>query len=217
LLALTSLLIIAALTAACPGPEPNGNNNNTVTTQSAPGAPTPCPTQGVGPDVPPADGSDDRPIIITGGSVDVDFNEGLFVPTNSTPGAQTFHSVKNKLVAFRVYDDDKSDAGTLICGGEHTFTQGGSLISIVFKVGSGGNQNMDIASDAANTSVDIRLNTDPATGLPKPDKSKYRHFNKKGNIVSVGWRDGTTGAMQNCTDLPSNKKMTIEVDTASVP
>lgn len=234
---------VAALLSSCK-PEDGNKNGDT--------SPTPTPTPGG--IEPVASSIDDRPIIITGGSLDLFFNHDDYVlsttsptpsptgtaspatspttsPTTSpatststsvpptpapSPSPQTFRSDKTRITALQVYDDDKADTATPICGGEHTFAAGTNVtVTVYYRVGGGGARlPLTIASSSSTTAgnhVDVTFDT---SKLPRRSLKSNKNYNKSAKIDGVSYNDGTEHL---CPDLPTNGKLTVEITAQHQP
>ncbi|HEY0081048.1 MAG TPA: hypothetical protein VGB73_20760 [Pyrinomonadaceae bacterium] len=200
--ALAALVLLVSFTTSCPGPGTNNNNGGVVTTQS----PSPSPTQGaVPPPPPPMPSTDDRPIIISGGSLDLDFNPAYY---QGSSGGGTFRSANNRITTMRVYDDDATDAAVGLC--TVTFADA-SDITIAYSVAGGGSGNIRAVSTSgsAGNSVELTFN---AAQLPKRNPQSNKHYNKKASIDSITY---TGGSPATC-DLGGKKKVTIELEGTPV-
>ncbi|HVF51659.1 MAG TPA: hypothetical protein VNA19_16360 [Pyrinomonadaceae bacterium] len=189
------ILISAALTTACPTNDPN---------------------PGVTHDPDPSMGTDDRPIIITGGSLDLYFNHTAYKPD---PSARSSADARYRLdgyriTAMRVYNDDGADNSTPIC--EPTFT-GGASISVGYRVGPDAPKITVSGAPASGTNRPyVELGFDgSANSLPLRPNSKNMRFNKRAKLESVSYAVGT-GGTTNCGPLPANGKVTIEIDVSYV-
>ena len=95
-LALLLLLTLAALAAAC---EPDPGQDPTVGTDPAPSA-----------------GADDRPIVITGGSLNVFFNHAAFAPVgDASTQPQKFRLAGYRLANVRAFNDEGAENSSVIC------------------------------------------------------------------------------------------------------
>jgi hypothetical protein len=203
--AVAALVLIVSFTTSCPGPGAN-NNNGVVTTQSSPTTTaSPSPTQGLTPPPPPPPlDTDDRPIIISGGSLDLDFNSLYYKASGGS-----FRSSNNRITTLRVYDDDATDAAVGLC----TVNFGGaSDITIAYSIaGGGGSGTIRVvsATGPAGNTVDLTFNT---TQLPRRNPNSNKHYNKKASIDSITY---TGGSPATC-DLGSKKKVTIELEGTPV-
>jgi hypothetical protein len=173
---LTTLFVVAALAAACNGDKPGLTNGGD----------------------PPPMGSDDRPIIISGGSMDVYFDHNIYRP-NAT--GNTFQGIRGSVKSFSVYNDDASDESASLCGKTYT---GDSVITIKFK--KDGDGEMKVTSASNNVTISL----DPGKLKLRPG-SKNQHFSKSADIAEVIYTDGSTTV--SCPGIPSNGNVTIAFTT----
>lgn len=185
------VLVVAALTTACPTNDPNPGVTN---------------------DPNPSMGTDDRPIIITGGSLDLYFNHEAYKPDPSSNGRYRLDGYR--VASMRVYNDDGADNSTPIC--EPTFS-GGASISIGYKVGSDAPKITVSGTPASGTNRPyVELGLDGSTNsLPLRPNSKNMRFNKRAKLESVSYAVAG-GSTTDCGPLPANGKVTIEIDVSHV-
>lgn len=201
--ALAALVLLVSFTTSCPGPGTNNNNGGVITQSSPATTVSPSPTQGLNPPPPPPPlGTDDRPIIISGGSLDLDFNPLYY---QGSSGGGTFRSTNNRITTMRVYDDDATDAAVGLC--TVTFA-GASDITIAYSIaGGGGSGNVRAVSTAGSAGNSVELTFNVAQ-LPRRNPNSNKHYNKKASIDSITY---TGGSPATC-DLGGKKKVTIELE-----
>jgi hypothetical protein len=215
---LLCLLALAALTAACPEP----NNNQGVTTDGTPE---------------PTTGADDRPIIITGGSLNVYFSHQAYAAVGSS-GTQPekFRLNGYRLASMRAYNDDGSENSTVICeptlgdntsvnvtysaGGPSSSPTGsptGSPSPGASPTGTPATRQLTVTSgvgaDGAGF-VEVTVDTS-ANSLPKRPSTRDMHYNRSGRLESLTY--GPSGSSPTSCALPANRKATIEINVAPAP
>ena len=187
LAALFALLMVATLLAACSDSPPpgGGGGGNPATFES----------------------TDDRPIIVTGGSIDLDYNPDDYRPA----GGNAFRSTNNRVTELRIYDDDGSDHSDLRC--RRTFA-GDSSITINYSVqGGGGSGTISVNSTNANSTPQIDLSYDTTT-FPPRSSSRKKHYNTRARVDSVTVNEpgaGTPAPTPSPCGVPPNGKATIEI------
>ena len=167
-LALLILLTLVTLTAACPDPSSDNENQGVTNNNSEPV------------------GGDDRPIIITGGSLDLQFNPNFYQRNGNV-----FRSANNRVTRMRVYDDDR-DSNVLIC--EDTFG-GDSSITVGYDLPAAANRTIAVTSTNVNAQpqVEVNFNTNDLPGRHNNNSRKF--YNKAGRLRSLTY---TGGANNNC-------------------
>lgn len=215
---LLCLLALAALTAACPEPSPDENQNVTKNGNDNSG-------QGVTEDPEPSTGADDRPIIITGGSLNVYFNRAAYAAVGgTTTQPQKFRLNGFRLAGMRAYNDDMGENSTVICeptlgdntsvnvtyagGGpapSPTASPSGTPAARQLTVTSG------VGSDGASF-VEVTMDTS-SDSLPQRPSSRDMNFNRSARLESLTYVAPGGGAATPCT-LPPNRKATIEISVA---
>lgn len=167
---LLCLLALVAFGAACPAPDDTN--------------------PGVSNDPPPT-GADDRPIIITGGSLNLDFSPYAYT---TCPGAsapmQRYCAGSGKITAVRMYDDEGgSDNSNLDCASSGDPCPGGNCrVVVTYRKGSD-SSTVTVASEAAAGQVWVEL--DPSKLALRPDNQRMR-FSKSARIDSVQITSGST-------------------------
>ncbi|HMF57302.1 MAG TPA: hypothetical protein VK619_13245 [Pyrinomonadaceae bacterium] len=184
LLALTISLFLAALSFSC---KPDANQNQGAQTGASP---TPAQTPLPSPKPTVRTALEDSPIIISGGSVDVNFSDGHFVLQPGLPPdpTQVFKRDNAQIVSLSV----DSTPCNVPASGEFT----------VF-INAGGNKNDVNVVNAANF-VTISLDSQAY----KPNGSK-KHFNGGGNLKSVTVTPKSGGSPLQCANVQKHSVIRI--------
>ncbi|MDQ3585640.1 MAG: hypothetical protein M3407_07695 [Acidobacteriota bacterium] len=202
------LFAACAFSAACSGPKNNNYNNQPSPTPSASQTPEPSPTARY--DFMFLENGE-RPIIVSGGSVDIDFNHDYFVRDPSMTNKFVCSGCKIDKYEMRE-EEEASEDGAVVeyrAGPDPATT----AISIKAKHGST-NQNIEVRDVASN--VEMTFTTTSAGYNPRPYSSR-RHFSKKFKVRQVFINGSETackegGSSADCGKyVKSNKKYTILV------
>jgi len=200
---LVLLLAVVIVTTGCDKAEKSGGTAQ----------PAPSPAAGI-------ESMGDTPIIISGGSIHLDFNQKLFMPcATSTPpqpcptptsATEKVYWAKDKISKADIYDDDPDTPDTPLplrdVAGKCTITIKGKLGA---QEGDITIKSIPATAGAANEIVTVQF--DPNKFVKRG--SGYRHTNKKLKIEDVVVIDnqGNTKHYNSEPGYPRNKKMTIEI------
>lgn len=206
-LAIFALLLLGVfLYAGCHGSTtntPNTNDGNVPvnaqsnTSPQATPSPSPKASQEVG---------GDEPVVITGGSVDIDFNDATYQPDNPTnPTAWTCTGCKLNSVA--VFDTNKGDPLPTLC----PLPTGANPTVHIDAGGKKNDVTITGGTDArGNNTVTVKF--DNALYGAEPGNPK-KHKNKNNKIKQVTVQAGS-GSPQQCPDVPPNGKCVIKINVS---
>ncbi|HEV2764763.1 MAG TPA: hypothetical protein VGV38_17415 [Pyrinomonadaceae bacterium] len=165
------LLSLAALSAGCPS---DGSGNQGATPNSTPSGP----------------GAEDRPIIITGGSLNLEYDPRGYTDCGTTGTVKKFCMDGYKISSVAVFDDNgANDNSDKECGTTGDLCPGGNCsIEVSYKKG-GADSLLTITSDAAAKKVTVEYDTGHLG--ERPSASRMR-FSKSANIQGLLIRSPTT-------------------------
>jgi hypothetical protein len=190
------LLVAACLSNAC-----TGGNTNKSENANAPASPS---TQTAAPTATPP-GLGDKPIIITGGSLEIDFDHTRDYLRNPA-GGTTFVSPSNKIEIVHIYDDDTGTSSTPIV------IVGSATVEIWAKSSGSPKKVFEIKDDTASNSVSINFLADDF----KPDDTRRhgksrRHYSHRFQLEDIKVKDDNNNFVSYIGRCSKKNKCNIEV------
>jgi len=202
-----ALLVVVAISAAC-DQQPTGQKNGTeVKTSNS--SPEPTATDDV--DLMRDEDDAERPIIISGGSVNLFFNRQHYRPESSPDNAKIFRGRNFHIRTIELFNDSEAAGGTRLCHPQlqDACADGGCRVVLQYDLGgSPGTVTIDSFNAVGNERIDITFDT---TKLLRRLKKKN---NSAGGAVITGLGFSTSagsGPLTPCSGV--NSMATLEIDT----
>jgi len=149
-------------------------------------------------------GSDDQPIIISGGSLDLDFDAADFTECagGASPVQRYCHDTAgSKIVSVKVWDDNGNDNSTQECQGIDLCPGGNCRIELTYDKKD--STPITIVSNAKEFYIEFN----PKNLTPRPNGGR-KHFDKRSKIRSIKFMDNAGGLL--CPEI-GKEKVTIKI------
>jgi hypothetical protein len=209
--ALTLLIFATGMLAGCGGNDQQANKNRGLDNPAA--TPTPNPTPG-------KKSLGDTPIVVSGGSTDLEFDHRDIAPV--TGNNNKFSTASAAMIQSVVLNDDHESKGDNDMA-EFVIPSSGKC-TINLKYRDGGDKFVTVSNETADGKLEVTFDTGKLKPRPHTPSDKVRkHFGRKIKLDSIEVTSGGNAVV--CKDyqgighpptdpickLPSNGKFTLEI------